>query len=155
MNNAEDTIRQLLADAPFDDSYRREHRDEVRERALLAFDEAAADRIPTTLGVEDVSPRRSTRRRVARLGLAAAIAASLVGVLAAWYGGADRSTTAQGEAIAQADRRFIASLQQLNDFKDDQLAAAFDVGIDACLSEHYYQTALASKDSPRILAQPN
>jgi len=155
MNNAEDTIRQLLADAPFDDSYRREHRNEVRERALLAFDEAAADRVSTTLVVEDASPRRSTRRRVARLGLAAAIAASLVGVLAAWYGGADRSTPAQGEAIAQADRRFIASLKRLSDFEDDQLAAAFDVGVDACLSEHYYQTALASKDSLRILAQPN
>jgi len=155
MNNAEDTIRQLLADVPFDDSHRREHRDEVRERALLVFDEAAADRIPTTLSVDDASPGRFARRRVVRLGLAAAIAASLVGVLAAWYGSADRSTPAQGEAIAQADRRFIASLERLNDFEDDQLAAAFDVGIDACLSEHNYQTALASKDSPRILAQPN
>jgi hypothetical protein len=165
MNNAEDRFRQLLADAPFDDSYRQAHRDEVRERALLAFDETVAARIPSTLDVDGRSQGSFTRRHVARLGWAAAIAATLIGVLAAWYGRADRSllikdspnelAAAQVEARALADQKLIASLKRLNDFEDDQLAAAFDLGVEACLSEHGDQIAWASERSLDTLRQPN
>jgi hypothetical protein len=165
MNNAEDSFRQLLADAPFDDTHRRAHRDEVRKRAVLAFDETAADSIPNTLGVEHSSRESFTRRRVVRLGWAAAVAAILIGVLAAWYGRADRSSPtnnslndlaiARAEARALADQKLTASLKRLNDFEDDQLAAAFDLGVEACLSEHGDQIAWASERSLETRGQPN
>lgn len=150
MNGAEDSFRELLTDAPFDDSYRGAHRDEARERALRAFDDAATAGV-IALGLGHSSLRQSFRRRAVRIAAISAVAASLCGALITWHErsgtasspgkSADPIAASQFKALALADQKLVAALNLLSDFDDDRADATFDRGVQACLGEHYSQIA--------------
>ena len=61
MKNADENFGDMLSSCPFDDSNREEHRREVRERAMRAFDESAATPMLTVAAGEE-TPQRWTRR---------------------------------------------------------------------------------------------
>ena len=83
MKNADENFGDMLSRCPFDDSIREEHRREVRERAMRAFDESAATPM-LTVAVREQSPQRWTQRRTVRAALAMAVAASLGWAIFAW-----------------------------------------------------------------------
>lgn len=150
MNNPEDNFRELLTDAPFDGSYRDEHRNEVRERALRAFDEVAAGGAPATVSLGDSSRRQFSRRRAVRMAAALVAAASLCGALVAWHERSDKASSpsespdrrvaSQSDARALADQKLVASLNLLSGF-DEEGTTTFDRGVQVCLGEHYSRIA--------------
>jgi hypothetical protein len=148
MNHEEQRFAEMLKSAPFDDAYRPQHRDDVCERALRAFDEAAAQR-PLTVADRTNPPRRFiTRRRAIQLTAAAAIAASLAAVLLTWQPTNDPprgNPVAQSEAQRRADESLLAAVSVLNDLADDRDSVAFDRAFAVCLIDREGQIALADQ----------
>ena len=154
MSNADDNFGELLRGCSFDDSIRDAHRREVRERAMQAFDAAAA--APTQASVvERTESQRWTKRQLLRRSLAMAVAASLLWGLMAWRQAPGPSAEPSEEqmqlAIARsaarnaADDRLVAAIDLLSTFSDEHAAQTFVQGIDVCVSEHNGQlTAIES-----------
>lgn len=145
MSNADDNFGDLLQGCAFDDSIRDAHRREVRERAMQAFDEAAA--APTqAVVVERSAPKRLTKRQLVRRSLTMAVAASLLWGLITWRqapGPADEPSeqlvqlaAARAEARNAADDRLAAGIGLLSMLSDEHAARTFAHGMDVCVSEH-------------------
>ena len=144
MKNADENLGDMLAGCPFDDSIREEHRREVRERAMRAFDESAATPMPTVAGRKQ-PPQRWTQRRTVRAALAMAVAASLGWAIFAWREPAGpqeapvvvahQPTDARLKSRELADERLVAALDLLSTFDDEQAALTFSQGIEVCVRE--------------------
>ena len=150
MKNADENFGDMLAGCPFDDSIREEHRREVRERAMQAFDESAATRLLTVADREQ-SPQRWTQRRTVRAALAMAVAASLGWAIFAWREpsgpqeapvvAAHQPTDARLKSRELADERLVAALDLLSTFDDEQAALTFAQGVEVCVRERDGQLA--------------
>jgi hypothetical protein len=147
MKSAEETIRELLQACPFDETIRDEHRREVLQRALNEYDAAAARGADAAAGASKSLPVRFARRPVVRHAIAAALAASLGAALAYWYVRNDGSPSpnqlqaaSQAAALEKAHRELAAALKQLRYFEEER-AASFALGVQACLGEHDSQMA--------------
>ncbi len=154
MNHDDERFGELLRNVPFDDAFRQQHFDDVCERALRAFDQAAIQGPITVANRTD--PRRSwfTRRRVVRIAVAVAVAASIGAVMLTWQrGGSDPwgSDTPAGrpvvrtEAQRQADENLLAAVSVLNELADDRTAPGFDRGIEVCLVDRDAQIAFVEQ----------
>lgn len=151
MKNADENFGDMLSSCPFDDSIREEHRREVRERAMRAFDESAATPMLTVADREQ-SPQRRTRRRTVRAALAMAVAASLGWAIFAWQEPAGPGETpavathqpaeARLKSRELADERLVAALDLLSTFDDEQAALTFAQGIEVCVRERDWQLAV-------------
>ena len=142
--NADDNFGDMLAGCPFDDSIREEHRREVRERAMRAFDESLA--APTlTVAVREPSSRGWAPRRVVRAALSMAVAASLAWAIFAWRqpagppvasgDAANQLAAAQLKQREAADARLVAALDLLSAFDEEQAALTFAQGVEVCVRE--------------------
>ena len=150
MNNDDEHFGELLRNVPFDDAYRLQHRDDVCERALRAFDEAAAPGSITVADRLDPGRSRFTRRRVVQIAAIAAVAASVCAVMLVWQGSSRdpfgnhpprEGQIVRTEAQRRADENLLAALSQLHEIADDRAAATFDYGIEVCLMDHDIQIA--------------
>jgi hypothetical protein len=139
MNNHEEQFRSLLNELPFDGSPRSEHRGAVREQSLLAFDEAATQRLGPHS--PELSPRRSLMiRPAALLGFVAALAAFCGGVLALinnWL--PEQHEVAQLRGVAISDEELVAALDLLVEFDSSHDDLTFDQGIQICLVDHQFR----------------
>lgn len=143
MKRADDNFGDMLAACPFDDSIREEHRREVRERAMRAFDESAAAETAT---IRERSPRRLAPRHALRAGLAMAVAASLAWAIFVWRQPAG-PPVAPGDAAQQladaqlkqqrkaANDQLVAALNVLSAFDEERAALTFAQGVDICVRE--------------------
>ncbi|BBO33555.1 hypothetical protein [Lacipirellula parvula] len=150
MNEANDNFGELLQGCAFDDSIREQHRREVRERAMQAFDEAAAAARTSAVVVERPASKdwtqRWTKRQLVRRSLAMAVAASLLWGLNMWRLAPGPSAepseqlmqlaAARSSARDAADERLATAIDLLSTFNDEHAAQAFAQGIDVCVSEH-------------------
>jgi outer membrane lipoprotein-sorting protein len=92
MNDDELIFRDRLNNLPFDDSCRQEHREQLREHVLAAFDESQIDPSPRRIPRPYSNWREIMRRPVPRLAAAVLIAASLCAVYLSFF--STHSTTA-------------------------------------------------------------
>ena len=86
MNDDELGFRDRLNELPFDDSCRQEHREQLRERVLAAFDAARTDPSPLPVPRAYLNWSKFMSRPVRRFAAAALIAASLCAVYLSFFG---------------------------------------------------------------------
>src|ERR1019366_7693839 len=81
MNNEESRFHDLLNEPPFDDSCRKEHRDQLRQQVLETFDAAQAERSRRPVGHSFLHWREIMSRPAPRFAAAALVMATVCAVV--------------------------------------------------------------------------
>ena len=138
--NERQAFDELLGDDRFDDSVCDQHQSDLRFKVLQAFDQP--DREAT---IAELHVRSSGERRRASwsqsLGYASILAVSLIGLVALWiYAGNESADPpivdhAPIPDVAE-DSRLLASLAEVNAFRDEVPREAFFDAIAICQLDH-------------------
>lgn len=139
---------ELLGDDRFDDSVCDQHQSDLRFKVLQAFDQP--DREAT---IAELHVRSSGERRLASwsqsLGYASILAVCLIGLVALWIYGENESA---GPPVVDhapvpdvtEDSRLLASLAEVNAFRDKVPREAFFDAIAICQLDHEGRTSFDS-----------
>ncbi len=146
--NERQAFDELLGDDRFDDSVCDQHQSDLRFKVLQAFDQP--DREAT---IAELHVRSSGERRRASwsqsLGYASILAVCLIGLVALWiYGG---NESADPPIVDHApvpdvteDSRLLASIAEVNAFRDEVSREAFFDAIAICQLDHEGRTSFDS-----------
>lgn len=128
MNDDELSFRDRLNELPFDDSCRQEHREQLRERVLAAFDEAQTDLSPRPVPRTYSNWREFMSRPVPRFAAAVLIAASLCAVILSLFGTPSATAFAQmANSIIKAQTARYTVVLEVKD-QPKQAFQALDIG---------------------------
>ena len=146
--NERQAFEELLGDDRFDDSVCDQHQSDLRFKVLQAFDQP--DREAT---IAELHVRSSGERRRASwsqsLGYASILAVCLIGLVALWIYGGNESADTQIVDHAPVpdvteDSRLLASLAEVNAFRDEVSREAFFDAIAICQLDHEGRTSFDS-----------
>jgi len=143
--NEQQVFSELQSDDQFDDSIFDQHQSDLRSEVLQAFDQPDHGTVLAKPQVGSIERRQRTRRS---LGYAAIVAVCLIGPIAWFYHGNSSLNRPVVERPSvpstTADSQLLASLVEVNAFRDEVSREALFVAIAMCEQEHDGRTFVDS-----------
>ena len=130
-----ESVKELLEGSQFDDSVHVEHQSDLRANVLRTFDDAQHN-------AEIVCPAFAKNRNVVQvIGIAATVAACMVGVVSIWFVG-ERDSVSKPTVVHRPgvtgtiDPLFVESLAQADALREGASSELFFDAVEICKQEH-------------------
>jgi len=134
-SNEQTRFNELICDSRFDDTVREDQQNALRVKVIQAFDESQRD----MTSVEQAAIAEWNAKRV--MSIAAAVTVCLLGIATFWFSGSGDSSNStltehRLDTRAIVDAMLVASLAEVDAFRDEASSGAFFRALALCQQGH-------------------